>query len=78
MSQLIELRQSYRNYFGLLGISMKVIKVKYHTYEKLGKYGSWSDTIDSIIERLLEKAEVVRSYLRLTSYFRIFTSIMIH
>ena len=24
---------------------MKVIKVKYHTYEKLGKYGSWSDTI---------------------------------
>ena len=38
---------------------MKVIKVKDHTYEKFGKYGSWSDTMDSIISRLLEKVEVV-------------------
>lgn len=36
---------------------MKVIKVKDDTYQKLGKYGSWSDTMDSIISRLLENAE---------------------
>jgi len=32
----------------------KQIKVSDETFQKLGKYGTWSDTMDSIISRLLE------------------------
>jgi hypothetical protein len=59
VSQLLEISQSCRNLITWVYwvFSMKVIKVKDNTYQKLGEYGSWSDTMDSIIERLLERAE---------------------
>lgn len=61
VSQLLEIRQLCRNLITSVYsvFSMKVIKVKDDTYQKLGKYGSWSDTMDSIIERLLERAEEI-------------------
>lgn len=33
----------------------KLIRINNDTHEKLGKYGSWSDTMDTIINRLLEQ-----------------------
>jgi len=32
----------------------KLIRVNHLPYEKLAKYGKWSDTMDDIIARLLE------------------------
>ena len=36
----------------------KVIKVSDRTYEKLAKNGTWSDTMDAIIERLINQTSV--------------------
>jgi hypothetical protein len=33
----------------------KLIRINNDTHEKLGKYGNWSDTMDAIINRLLEQ-----------------------
>ena len=35
----------------------KLIRVNDSTYEKLAKYGHWDDTMDTIIKRLLQKAQ---------------------
>jgi hypothetical protein len=35
----------------------KVIRLEDSTYDELGRFGHWSDTMDSIIRRLLEQAQ---------------------
>lgn len=36
----------------------KVIKVSDNTYTRLAEMGSWSDTMDSIIQRLLKQVAI--------------------
>lgn len=35
----------------------KVIRLEDSTYDELGRFGHWSDTMDSIIRRLLEQVQ---------------------
>jgi len=35
----------------------KVIRLENSTYDELGRFGHWSDTMDSIVRRLLEQVQ---------------------